>query len=215
VDYRLAPEHPYPAALDDCLGVTKRLLEDGAGLGLDPARIAVTGDSAGGNMAAVAAQTLPGIAHQALVFAVLDLAGTGSPRCPAGSGTSPSPTTVDLYGHLVPEATVRARTALDNAFARARAASLSVGPAHVHPMCTGVAPGPDRRWSEAQKGVSRPVGRVLCARLRGPTVIHLGLPLPAASCGLPASSGGQPSNARAGRLPRLPALLTLLLVGFT
>jgi acetyl esterase/lipase len=91
VDYRLAPEHPYPAALDDCLGVTKRLLEDGAGLGLDPARIAVTGDSAGGNMAAVAAQTLPGIAHQALVFAVLDLAGTGSPRCPAGSGTSPSP----------------------------------------------------------------------------------------------------------------------------
>jgi acetyl esterase len=78
VDYRLAPEHPYPAALDDCLGVTKRLLEDGAGLGLDPARIAVTGDSAGGNMAAVAAQTLPGIAHQALVFAVLDLAGIGA-----------------------------------------------------------------------------------------------------------------------------------------
>src|ERR1700722_4616522 len=38
-------------------------------------------------------------------------------------------------------------------------------------------------------GVSRPVGRVLCARLRGPTVIHLGLPLPTASCGLPASIG--------------------------
>src|SRR5215468_1069082 len=38
-------------------------------------------------------------------------------------------------------------------------------------------------------GVSRPVGRVLCARLRGPTAIHLGLPLPAASCGLPASIG--------------------------
>jgi len=37
--------------------------------------------------------------------------------------------------------------------------------------------------------VSRPVGRVLCARLRGPAVIHLGLPLPAASCGLPASIG--------------------------
>jgi acetyl esterase/lipase len=61
--------------LVDCLGVTKRLLEDGAGLGLAPARIAVAGDSAGDNMAAVAAQTLPGIAHQALVFAVLDLAG--------------------------------------------------------------------------------------------------------------------------------------------
>ena len=39
------------------------------------------------------------------------------------------------------------------------------------------------------RGVSRPVGRVLCTRLRGPAVIHLGLPLPAASCGLPASIG--------------------------
>jgi hypothetical protein len=39
------------------------------------------------------------------------------------------------------------------------------------------------------RGVSRPVGRVLCARLRGAAVIHLGLPLPAASCGPPASIG--------------------------
>src|SRR5215472_16321502 len=38
-------------------------------------------------------------------------------------------------------------------------------------------------------GVSRPVGRVLCVRSRGPAAIHLGLPLPAASCGLPASIG--------------------------
>jgi AcrR family transcriptional regulator len=43
--------------------------------------------------------------------------------------------------------------------------------------------------SGRRAGVSRPVGRVLCTRLRGPTVIHLGLPLPAASCGLPASIG--------------------------
>src|SRR6202167_3070418 len=39
------------------------------------------------------------------------------------------------------------------------------------------------------RGVSRPVGRVLCARLRGAAVIHLGLPLPTASCGLPAGIG--------------------------
>jgi integrase len=56
-------------------------------------------------------------------------------------------------------------------------------------MCTRCAPASHRRWSEEQKGVSRPVGRVLCTRLRGPAVIHLGLPLPAASCGLPASIG--------------------------
>jgi hypothetical protein len=40
-----------------------------------------------------------------------------------------------------------------------------------------------------EEGVSRPVGRVLCTRLRGAAVIHLGLPLPTASCGLPASIG--------------------------
>jgi hypothetical protein len=53
---------------------------------------------------------------------------------------------------------------------------------------------------------SWPVGRVLCTRFRGPAVIHLGLPLPAASCGLPADSGGPPSIVRAGvaPLPRHP-----------
>jgi len=87
VDYRLAPEHPYPAPLADCLGVTRRLLEDGAGLNVDRTRIAVAGDSAGGGMAAVAAQQLPGIAHQVLVFAVLDLAGIGSTRSYREFGT--------------------------------------------------------------------------------------------------------------------------------
>jgi hypothetical protein len=61
--------------------------------------------------------------------------------------------------------------------------------------------------------VSRPVGRVLCARLRGAAVIHLGLPLPTASCGLPASIGRAALN-RSRREPLAP-LLTLLRVGFT
>jgi len=51
--------------------------------------------------------------------------------------------------------------------------------------------------------VSRPVGRVLCARLRGAAVIHLGLPLPAASCGLPASIG-RAALKRSRREPRSP-----------
>src|ERR1700744_2696903 len=63
------------------------------------------------------------------------------------------------------------------------------------------------------KGVSRPVGRVLCARLRGAAVIHLGLLLPTASCGLPASIGRAALD-RSRREPLAP-LLTLLRVGFT
>src|SRR5215831_12466179 len=63
---------------------------------------------------------------------------------------------------------------------------------------------------------SRPVGRVLCTRLRGPTAIHLGLPLPAASCGLPASIGRAALNRSRRPCDRSrKALLTLLQVGFT
>ena len=60
-----------------------------------------------------------------------------------------------------------------------------------------------QQMTDIEEGVSRPVGRVLCARLRGPAVIHLGLPLPAASCGLPASIGRAALNRS-----RRPAPLT-------
>lgn len=87
IEYRLAPEVPFPGALEDCYAALKALAAQGKELGIDPTRLAVAGDSAGGNLAAATALLArerkgPALRYQALFYPCLD------PACGSDSAKS-------------------------------------------------------------------------------------------------------------------------------
>ncbi len=91
VDYRMGPEHRFPAAVDDSWAALQWLAANAGDLGADPARLGVAGDSAGGNLAAVLALMArdaggPAIRLQALIYPVADYSLQGASYAKYGKG---------------------------------------------------------------------------------------------------------------------------------
>jgi acetyl esterase len=110
VDYRLAPEHRYPAAAEDCFAATQWVAANAAALGVDPRRIAIGGDSAGGNLTAVVAQMArdrrgPALCFQLLIYPVTDADFSRASYRENAEGYLLTTKAMEwFWGHYVPEA---------------------------------------------------------------------------------------------------------------
>ena len=109
VDYRLAPEHRFPAAVDDALAATRWVRREAGVLGLDGTRLAVGGDSAGGNLAAAVALLLrdagdPPPALQLLIYPATDMRAVAPSHTHNGQGYMLTADSIAYYrGHYTPE----------------------------------------------------------------------------------------------------------------
>jgi acetyl esterase len=115
VDYRLAPEHRFPAAFDDSLAAFRWVRAQAAGLGIDPKRLAIGGDSAGGNLAAACslalrdAADLDGLRLQLLIYPATDARCVADSHQRNGQGYLLTRESMDYYlGHYLPSSADRA-----------------------------------------------------------------------------------------------------------
>jgi acetyl esterase/lipase len=110
VDYRLGPENRFPAAVDDCIAATRWVRTNAADLGIDPALLAVGGDSAGGNLAAVVTIAMrdsgdPPIAFQLLIYPATDMRRTAPSHTSNGQGyVLTSDTITYFHDHYIDDA---------------------------------------------------------------------------------------------------------------
>ncbi len=126
VDYRLGPEQRFPAAVDDAVAATRWTRSNAAALGIDAARLAIGGDSAGGNLAAVvclhlrdgaaseapagdAAAGAPPLAFQLLIYPATDMRAVAPSHTTNGQGYMLTADSIAYYrGHYIPDAALHA-----------------------------------------------------------------------------------------------------------